>query len=341
MKNLMILLTLFCLVGLVKGQTASDEEKKAELKKTKDEMIQSFQQSKYSQAIRLAENTVVMSEQIFGKDNPETANCLRNLGLIQYSLKDNRSAEITFERAYGIYIKTRDLDNEGKSNFADLLEALGDIKSQKKVASSEKYYELAISLREATENPTSIKIAKPLSLLANVKFFNQEYREARILFTRLLEILFLNSEKYRQDAAIIYYRTECAYRKSNGTEDFQALKRKYSDQIEDAFYGKANEIVKDPSRKVKFEGVINGKATSLPKPFYPADLIRGKVTGTIPVQVLINEAGDVIHACSTVNGPPSLVLPSELAAYGAKFSPTIFNGIPVKVTGVINYNFVR
>lgn len=338
MKNLLILLTLFCLIGLVKGQTASDEEKKAELKKTKDEMIQSFQQAKYSQAIRLAENTVVMSEQIFGKDNPETANCLRNLGLIQYSLKDNRSAEITFERAYGIYSKTRNLDNEGKSNFADLLEALGDIKSQKKVASSEKYYELAISLREATENPTSIKIAKPLSLLANVKFFNQEYREARILFTRLLEILFLNSEKYRQDAAIIYYRTECAYRKSNGTEDFQALKRKYSDQIEDAFYGKANEIVKDPSRKVKFEGVINGKATSLPKPSYP---IKGSSAATVPVQVLISEGGDVIHACATVNGPPSLVLASELAAYRATFSPTIFNGIPVKVTGIINYNYVR
>jgi protein TonB len=85
-------------------------------------------------------------------------------------------------------------------------------------------------------------------------------------------------------------------------------------------------------------GVLNGKAVSLPKPAYPAVAKAARQTGTVTVQVTIDENGGVISA-RAVGGPPLLQAAAVQAAYGARFSPTKLSGQPVKVTGVITYNF--
>ncbi len=86
-------------------------------------------------------------------------------------------------------------------------------------------------------------------------------------------------------------------------------------------------------------GVLNGKAISLPKPAYPAIAKAAKASGIVSVQVTIDENGNVISA-SAVSGHALLKASAVQAAYQAKFSPTLLSGVPVKVTGTINYNFV-
>jgi TonB family protein len=86
-------------------------------------------------------------------------------------------------------------------------------------------------------------------------------------------------------------------------------------------------------------GVVNGKATSLPKPPYPAAAKAVKAGGAVSVQVLIDEEGNVVSA-STVSGHPLLRAAAEQAARSAKFSPTMLCGEKVKVAGSIVYNFV-
>jgi len=85
-------------------------------------------------------------------------------------------------------------------------------------------------------------------------------------------------------------------------------------------------------------GVLNGKATSLPKPPYPP-AARAVRAGAVSVQVLINEEGSVVSA-SAVSGHPLLRAAAVQAARGARFSPTMLSGQAVKVSGVITYNFV-
>lgn len=87
-------------------------------------------------------------------------------------------------------------------------------------------------------------------------------------------------------------------------------------------------------------GVLNGKAISLPKPDYPADARTAKAAGTVVVQVMIDEYGNVISA-KAVSGHPLLQQASVNAALQARFSPTLLMGEPVKVTGVITYNFAQ
>ena len=94
-----------------------------------------------------------------------------------------------------------------------------------------------------------------------------------------------------------------------------------------------------PPRAPISGGVLNGKAISLPKPQYPAIAKAAHAAGTVTVQVLIDENGSVVSA-KAVSGHPLLQAVAVAAARQARFSPTKLSGQPVKVTGVIQYNFV-
>jgi len=94
-----------------------------------------------------------------------------------------------------------------------------------------------------------------------------------------------------------------------------------------------------PPRAPISGGVLNGKAISLPHPPYPPIAKQAHASGTVVVQVTIDENGNVISA-HAVSGHPLLQAVAVAAARGAKFSPTKLSGQPVKVTGVITYNFV-
>lgn len=86
-------------------------------------------------------------------------------------------------------------------------------------------------------------------------------------------------------------------------------------------------------------GVVNGRATVLPRPAYPPAAHAVRASGAVQIQVLIDTEGKVFSA-RPVAGHPLLRMSSRLAACGAEFSPTILMGKPVKVSGIITYNFV-
>jgi protein TonB len=85
--------------------------------------------------------------------------------------------------------------------------------------------------------------------------------------------------------------------------------------------------------------VLNGKAVSLPKPAYPPIARAARASGLVTVQVTIDESGKVISA-RAIGGHPLLQQAAQQAAYQARFSPTLLAGQPVRVTGIITYNFV-
>jgi TonB family protein len=87
-------------------------------------------------------------------------------------------------------------------------------------------------------------------------------------------------------------------------------------------------------------GVMNGYATSLPKPNYPAAAKAVNIQGKVDVQILIDETGKVVSA-KAVSGNPLLRSAAVTAAWNARFTPTRLSNVPVKVTGVIIYNFSR
>lgn len=94
-----------------------------------------------------------------------------------------------------------------------------------------------------------------------------------------------------------------------------------------------------PTPKTISGGVLNGKAKNLAKPEYPEAARAVKAGGAVNVQVTIDEQGNVISA-EAVSGHPLLRKASEDAAKKSKFTPTMLEGIPVKVTGIVIFNYV-
>lgn len=82
-----------------------------------------------------------------------------------------------------------------------------------------------------------------------------------------------------------------------------------------------------------------GRAVHLPTPAYPPIARAAHAQGSVEVQVLIDVDGKVV-AAAAISGHPLLQATSVRAARAAVFSPTKLEGTPVRVTGVIRYNFV-
>lgn len=85
-------------------------------------------------------------------------------------------------------------------------------------------------------------------------------------------------------------------------------------------------------------GVLQGSALRKVQPPYPPIAKAAQAEGAVQVQVLVNETGEVLEA-SAVNGHPLLRDAALQAAQQWQFKPTELGGKPVKVSGVLTFNF--
>lgn len=88
-------------------------------------------------------------------------------------------------------------------------------------------------------------------------------------------------------------------------------------------------------------GLVDNHAVgvSFPRPPYPPAARAIRASGVVQVLVLIDEDGNIFSA-EAVSGHPLLRGASVAAACTAKFLPTQLSGKPIKVSGVVSYNFV-
>jgi TonB family protein len=86
------------------------------------------------------------------------------------------------------------------------------------------------------------------------------------------------------------------------------------------------------------EGTIKGNAIRLVQPPYPLLARNSRIQGSVEVEVTIDEEGNVIAAIARC-GPPLLLSAAVNAARNSLFKPTTLSGVPVKVQGILTYNF--
>jgi periplasmic protein TonB len=85
-------------------------------------------------------------------------------------------------------------------------------------------------------------------------------------------------------------------------------------------------------------GVLQGSALKRVQPTYPPIAKAARAAGAVQVQVTISEEGRVI-AADVVSGHPLLKDAALQAAKQWVFKPTELSGVPVKVQGVLTFNF--
>ncbi|HZG51489.1 MAG TPA: energy transducer TonB [Pyrinomonadaceae bacterium] len=84
---------------------------------------------------------------------------------------------------------------------------------------------------------------------------------------------------------------------------------------------------------------IEKRALSKPAPTYPSVAVASQASGTVEVWVAVSENGRVVSA-RALSGHPLLREAAVDAAYEARFAPARLDGRAMKVSGVVNYNFV-
>jgi protein TonB len=93
-----------------------------------------------------------------------------------------------------------------------------------------------------------------------------------------------------------------------------------------------------PKKLTVSGGVLQGKAITKVQPPYPPIAKAARAAGAVQVQVTISEDGRVIEA-AVMNGHPLLRDAALQAARRWTFQPTELSGVPVKVQGILTFNF--
>jgi TonB family protein len=195
-------------------------------------------------------------------------------------------------------------------------------------ARAEEMYERALAIREQAFGPENAQVADSLYALGQFYRSRREYARAFTSYKRSLLI-------YGRTGGVMTAAFERAstglsclgYESQNNAplKEVEAIQKQFAPNLPTA----------PPAE------VMNGYAVSLAKPEYPRAARDLRLQGMVVVHVLIDEKGKVISAEDVCQGLPYLSESAIRAALKSRFAPTKLSGVPVKVKGVIQYNFIN
>ncbi|MGI8918879.1 MAG: TonB family protein [Pyrinomonadaceae bacterium] len=314
-------------------QTSNQES--AELAKANElsnAAVKLFNAEKFKDALTPAKQALEIRERTLPPDDKRVIASLGNLVAIYLALKNNKEAEGFYKRLLAADEKRFSSETLQVAKTLDVLAWLHYARGDVKQSTAE--YKRVLAIKEKILGPQSGEVARTLFRLAEIYQTQGALEEAEPFYRRL--ITFDDKVQLEADITVDDARHSfiCLLRKMNKPDE--------ADRVQYPGKTKFNpEIVSDAPEGIDFRGgVLNGRALRLAKPDYPDQARAAGVAGTVVVQVTINEQGKVVRACA-INGHPLLWLASERAAYASEFTSTKLSGKPVKVTGMINYNFVR
>ena len=290
-----------------------------------EQVVKLYAAGKYEEALPLAARAVELREKELGRTHTLVAGALLNLAAVERNLNRLEEAKGHFRRAASLFEKS------GDAAVKQLINALeGQARLESDIYSAVELHKRVLALKEKAFGPDALDLARTLFPLGHLNDLLGKRDEAERYFRRFVEIAGKSKAAGVDDVGVAYLRLGClADREGKRDEavDFRL-------QAEEAFKNVADKLAPVES------GVVNGKAISKPQPAYPAEAKHARAEGTVEVDMLISENGTVLSACARGDVHASLKAASEFAAYNARFTPTLLDGKPVKVRGVITYRFV-
>ena len=279
---------------------------------------------RFEEAVPIAEQVIKMRREALGETNALVAEAISNLAALYVGKGDYERAETEYRKALILY------DNAGGVNehMGYVLDSLALLRwSRRDYNKAEEYAKRAIDLKEKLLGEQSPQLVESINHL--IKIYESAGRSSqRIALMERVISIFERAKAVVDVPSLVRYR--CALFQTKETPEVVALIRRIETLMK---WDSSN----SPATQV---GVLNGRALSLPRPEYPIDARAGGVSGQVVVEVEIDECGSVARV-KVLSGPAPLRSACERSAKAARFSPTFVNGMPIRVTGVIQYHFVR
>jgi TonB family protein len=323
---LVVLLTSLLASSIAISQSAQEPPELAEATEMIKTVAKLFKEEKFDEALPLAKRALEIRERLLPRNDPRVANSLSFLGDVYMARREYDNARKTFERLLQVQEELVGPMDVRLANTLDRLALL--YYEDSKPAKSEEFYQRSLTLREKAFGPKHVQVANSLYALGqfyrmrrdNDKALNS-YRRSLMIYGHAGGVTSPEFERARTGLFCLGYESENITAVSKELEKIQQ-------QFAPA--------MPPPSP----EKIVNGRALSIAKPEYPRAARERRLSGTVVVQVEIDEKGKVISAKDLCQGPPYLSESSVKAALRSTFSPTQLSGVPVKTKGVLRFNFV-
>jgi TonB family protein len=326
-------LTLLFLATLLFANLFYSSQESVELKEAgtlTDSVIKLFNQGKYDEALPLANRVLQIREKLLPRNDPQISSALNNLGEIYTAKKNYKAAIQVYLRVLRSHEEVFGQEDVNLTFTLDRLAVLNYAAGNFK--ETEAAYKRMQALREKAHGANSTQVAESLYTLGEFYRARRELALALDSYKRSLNLYGKVTGVRTADFERVSDGLRCLSYNHGKSELFQAL-AEIRNQFEPP--GAANNgAVNKPELTV-----LNGKALKLPKPDYPDAAAQRRLSGMVVVKVEIDETGTVIGANDMCQGPPFLSESAVAAAMKARFSPTMLDGRPIKVPGVILYNF--
>ncbi len=329
MKKIILIFAVFQLTGFsLWAQTSADEVGK--LKQFNQQVIAKYKDGDFNDALKSAQQALDLTIKIFGTESTETATSYTNLAEIYLAKKKYNEAIENLQKSLAIYQQN---PKPNADKIARNLERLGiSFTLDGKGKQGAEVLTKSVNTAENLFGQDSLEILPYLGTLSDFYIYTRKPDEAQPIFVRRYLI---SSKYFKPDSAELQKIEDdfiCFAYQNFQPNEVSEKQNKFNEAIQ-----KEKKDVPEDKTTIN-GGIINGKAKSLIAPAYPASAKMRRARGVVPVRVTIDEQGKVIEA-KAVCGDAELAAASVEAAEKSKFTPTMLGGQPVKVTGIIIYNF--
>lgn len=316
-----------CLSTLpVSAQTEATAAGSDEARKLNAQAVAMYKESKYQEAIKLQKQALALWEKELGKEHKLIATGSTNLAEMYRALNRYYDAAGAYQRA--LKIEEKLLGMEHPALVMSVIKLAWMHHGDARAREAEALFKRAVAIREKQGADQPV-LADPLLNLA--AFYQKIGRPDASLpiYERVIALQEKHFGPEGEPLVATLQQFSCALQQhKNPAEASETRKRAL------LIEGKAH-----PSTTIAEGGVLQGYAIHKEQPDYPPAAKAERLSGTVFIQVEIDETGKVTNA-KILCGADLLAVPSREAALNWRFKPTTLSGKPVKVMGVLTFNFV-
>jgi TonB family protein len=323
---ILVLLTSLLVSNTLISQSSQEPPELNEATDLTSSVAKLYKEGKFDEALPLAKRALEIRERLLPPADKRVSMSLGYLGDVYMAKRDYGSAKKSFDR---LLLLQEERLGPTDVNLAFTLDRLALLYYRVgKADKAEEFYQRALTIRETALGPETVPVADTLYAVGQLYRVRRDYDRALATYKRSLNI-------YGSSKGV----TSAEFQKAS-----TGLSCVGYESRDKAIVKEVQEIQKFFTPGLPFvplAEVLNGRALFLAKPDYPREARDRNFEGMVVVQVEIDEKGNVTNGKDLCHGPPYLSESSVKAAFQARFSPTTVSGVPVKVKGVIVYNFVR
>ena len=324
-RFLCLLLTSLLVSSTVISQSSPEPPELKEATDLTNAAIKLFKEQKFDEALANVKRALEIRERLLPRTDPRVSNSLNHVGDLYIATRDYDNARKIFER---LLLIQEERFGPTDVNLAVTFDRLAVLYNREgKTDKAEAFYQRALAVREKAFGPENIKVADALYALG--QFYRSRRQFDRSLLNYKRSLLIYGQANGVTSAEFVRVSTglSCLGYESNNSaihKELEAIQKQFTPDL-------------PPSPPMK---MLNGSAVYLAKPEYPMRARELRLAGTVVIHVEIDEQGKVISAKDVCQGLPYLGESSVRAALQSRFTPTKLSGVPVRVKGVIQYNFV-